>query len=243
MRLSITTNHARAPAGLLSAARPFFCKLTHICYVRSMAHGCFIVFEGLDGSGQSTQVALLANRLQKDGLKVHVTKEPTNNLIGGLIRGALTGEWKTSNHILQLLYAADRGHHLEREILPALEKGYVVISDRYYFSSIAFGSFNVDVRWLTTINQFYRDPDYAFYIRVNPQTALKRIHKSRFEFELFEKEKELTHIAKAYDKLTKKYPVLRPINGEQAIEDIHEAIYAECRDTILKYCPLPKQKG
>lgn len=62
--------------------------------------GKFIVFEGLDGSGQSTQASLLAERLKKEGMKVHITKEPTNNMIGGIIRAILTGEWKVSNKIL-----------------------------------------------------------------------------------------------------------------------------------------------
>jgi dTMP kinase len=155
-----------------------------------MTTGRFIVFEGLDGSGQSTQVALLADRLKKDGHKIHVTKEPTNNLIGGLIRGALTAEWKPSNRILQLLYAADRGHHVEREIVPALAKGYIVICDRYYYSSMAFGSINLEAKWIEQINAEFPAPDHAFYIEVEPQTAIKRIHANRFEIELFEKEKE-----------------------------------------------------
>ncbi len=205
-------------------------------------HGRFIVFEGLDGSGQSTQVSLLADRLKRDGHKVHVTKEPTNNLIGGLIRGALTHEWKASNQVLQLLYAADRGHHLEREIIPALEKGFIVISDRYFYSSIAFGSINCELDWLAKLNAYYPEPDHAFYVKVNPKTSITRIHKSRFEFELFEKEKELTKVAKTYNLLTKRYPILHEVDGERDMYEIHDQIYRLCCDEIIQYCPLPKKE-
>jgi len=109
--------------------------------------GKFIVFEGLDGSGSSTQASKLRdwlNRAQKELIlgkpRAQLTKEPTNNIIGGLIRGQLTGDWKTRPECLQLLFAADRSHHLEREIIPLLKDGVTVISDRYFFSTIAFGA-------------------------------------------------------------------------------------------------------
>jgi len=190
--------------------------------------GKFIVFEGLDGAGQSTQVSLLAKRLQKEGHKILLTKEPTNNLVGGLIRGALTHEWKPTNRIIQLLYAADRGHHLQREILPALEKGFTVICDRYFYSTIAFGSIDMEISWLKTINEPYPEPDLAFYIKVRPQTSMARMQGSRFELELFEKERELGLVAKTYDQLVAENPVLQSIDGERGIEEIHEEIYQSC---------------
>src|SRR3989338_8854070 len=105
--------------------------------------GKFIVLEGLDGSGQSTQAANLvdflnaaAEKLRPGCAGAHLTKEPTNNLIGGLIRAQLTSEWKTKAECLQLLFAADRAHHLEKTVAPLLEKGIWVVSDRYFFSTI-----------------------------------------------------------------------------------------------------------
>src|SRR4030042_1302074 len=93
--------------------------------------GLFIVFEGLDGSGQTTQIGLLERYLKMKGKKIHVTSEPSNSMIGGLIRALLTKYWKLSNVGMQLLYCADRAHHLENEILPALKKGNIVICSRY----------------------------------------------------------------------------------------------------------------
>ena len=134
---------------------------------KSIYPGKFIVFEGLDGSGQSTQAQLLKDFLMKRGHKVHLTKEPTSNLIGGLIRGQLTNEWKTSPECLQLLFAADRAHHLEKEIIPLLKKEVIVISDRYFFSTVAFGATEIkDKDWLLKINQKFLLPDIIFFFQL-----------------------------------------------------------------------------
>jgi dTMP kinase len=184
----------------------------------------FIVFEGLDGSGQSTQASLLAKYLEANGRKVLVTKEPTNNLIGGLIRGALTHEWSPSNHVIQLLLAADRGHHLEREILPALSKGYTVICDRYLFSSLAFGSITDDSEYLKVVNSKYPLPEHIFYIQTTPKISLQRIHSNRFEIGLFEEEAKLEKVATAYQRILTDFSGVHVINGEQSIEEVHQAV-------------------
>ncbi len=190
-----------------------------------MKRGKFIVFEGLDGSGQSTQVERLSSALKKNKVKVHTTKEPTNNLIGGLIRGQLQGDWKSTPECLQLLFAADRAHHLEREIEPYLKKGVTVISDRYFFSSMAFGSLEIDDRqWLKDINKRFLLPDIIFYLKVSPKNCIKRIKEDRFSFELFEKEKKLEQIEKGYKKIAKEYKSFEIIDGERQIEEIAEEI-------------------
>ena len=88
----------------------------------------FIAIEGLDGSGSSTQVNFLVEKLVSQNHKSFITKEPTNNIIGGIIRGQLAGDWKTDTTCLQLLFAADRAHHLEKTILPILKKNQIIIS-------------------------------------------------------------------------------------------------------------------
>ena len=95
--------------------------------------GKLIVFEGLDGSGKSTQAELLFSFLKSKGKKVHLTSEPTRYLIGGLIKSWVTHDWQSTPECLQLLFAADRAHHLDKEIIPLLKKGITVISDRYFF--------------------------------------------------------------------------------------------------------------
>ncbi|MDD5047666.1 MAG: dTMP kinase, partial [Methanoregulaceae archaeon] len=106
--------------------------------------GKFIVFEGLDGSGQSTQVKLLADFLKNKNIKVLATKEPTlDSAAGRLIRKALDKKTKILPKKFQELYAQDRKEHLNKVIIPNLEKGKTVISDRYFFSSFAYGSLAV----------------------------------------------------------------------------------------------------
>ncbi len=169
-----------------------------------MKKGTFIVFEGLDGAGQGTQIALLEKYIQsKKKKKVYVTSEPSHNLIGGLIRSLLRHHWFLSNTGIQLLYAADRAHHLEIEVFPVQKKGCHVISGRYFFSTIAFGSINNDVKWLKAINEKFPHPDITIFLDVSPKECMKRINNGRPLKELFEKEKTLQKVYKTYMSLVK----------------------------------------
>ncbi len=188
--------------------------------------GLFIVFEGLDGSGQTTQVNLLEKYLKLKGKKVHMTAEPSSSLIGGLIRAVLTHHWKLSNTGLQLLYCADRAHHLETEVYPALAKGNIVLSSRYFFSTIAFGSLGNDAEWLEKINEKFPKPDLTFFIKASPRECIRRLNVSRFRKEIFEKEQKMGKVLKAYIKISKskKYKNFYTINGEQPAEKVSQDI-------------------
>ncbi len=187
--------------------------------------GKFIVFDSLDGAGNSTQVKLLADFLNKIGKRTHVTKEPTSYLIGGLIKSQLTHDWKSSAECLQLLFCADRAYHLEKEIIPLLKKGINVISDRYFFSTIAYGNLQInDLDWLIEINKKFILPDLTFFLKVSPKVCIQRIKKDRFEITLFEKEKTLKKVWKNYEILAKKFKNVFIINGERQIEKIVEEI-------------------
>ena len=183
--------------------------------------GKFIVIEGLDGSGSSTQIFRVTDFLKESGKKIHITKEPTNNLIGGLIRGQLSGDWKSSPECLQLLFAADRAHHLEKEIIPLLKKGVTVISDRYFFSTVAFGSAEIkDRKWLININDRFILPDLTILIKVSPEICIKRMRESRFRIELFEERKKLEKTWRGYEKLAKEFDNIKIVNGERNIQEI-----------------------
>jgi dTMP kinase len=186
--------------------------------------GKFIVFEGIDGAGLTTQANLLENYLKSKGYDVILTKEPTNNLIGGLIRAALKKEWITSNKTLQLLFSADRAHHLEREIIPALEKGKIVISDRYFLSTIAYGMIEVEKDWLKALNSKFLIPDIIFILDLPVKVALERIGKSRFGFELFEEKGKLEKIRRNFIELSKEYNNCFIIDASKSIEEVHENI-------------------
>lgn len=178
--------------------------------------GMFIAFEGLDGSGAGVQASLLSGVLKKQGYRVSLTKEPTNNLIGGLIKAQLTGEWKTSQECLQLLFAADRAHHLKCCIKPCLDNGKIVITDRYVFSTVAYGSVGVNnVDWLEKINQVFILPDITFLVKVSPKICAMRLRKKRFELGLYSQEEKLKRVWSVYEKLAKKYKNIYMIDGER----------------------------
>ncbi len=191
-----------------------------------MKKGKFIVFEGLDGAGQGTQIALLEKYLKSKNEKVYVTSEPTQNLIGGLIRSLLRHHWSLSNTGIQLLYSADRAHHLEAEIHPVQEKGHHVISGRYFFSTIAFGSLNNDVKWLKAISEKFPNPDVTIFLKVTPKECIRRINSGRPLKEFFEKEKILQKVYKTYLALVKdkKYKNVYVVDGEQSMEKVAQDI-------------------
>jgi dTMP kinase len=183
-----------------------------------------IAFDGLDGSGLSTQANLLRNYLADKGVPVILTKEQTDGSIGGLIKSSLRAEWKTSPLALQLLFAADRAHHLASEIEPSLEEGKTVICDRYILSSLAFGSLNIDMEFMKSINSKFRLPDMTFIINTDPKECLSRIKKSRFHVELFEDEKKLTEIRKNFLSIKNMFPDTYVIDGNRKIEEVFSEI-------------------
>lgn len=187
--------------------------------------GIFIVIEGLDGSGATTQGNLLVEYLRGKGFKVYLTKEPTDNVIGGLIRGGLTGVYNLPDTSLQLLFSADRGHHLARFIEPILKNGNVVVSDRYFWSTIAFGSVNLDKDWLLSLQKYFRIPDLTIILKVDPKECVKRISKDRYDFELFEEEKKLRKVWGTYSWLANKFPEkIKIVDGKGTIDKVFERV-------------------
>lgn len=194
--------------------------------------GVFINIDSLDGSGQSTQVNFICEELKRWGVKTLATKEPTDKMIGGLIRGFLTGVWDPSPAVKQLLFTADRGEHLEREIIPQLKRNNAVVTDRYAFSTIAFGSLDLPVWWLLAINNLYIWPDLTFILRVNPKECLRRINKSRLgKKHYFEREKMLVGAWKTYQAIAPKLPGTHIIDGERKPEQV----FAQIKEILFKH--------
>jgi len=190
-----------------------------------MKRGLFISFEGPDGSGESTQSDLLAKWFKKNKMKVFKTKEPTNNIIGGIIRTILKKEWKVDLKTFALLFTADRAHHVNTEIEPLLKKGVNVISDRYMLSTFVYESDGIPVKWLKQLNDPFPKPDLTFVLDVPGKICVERIAKSRFGFELFEKEKQLEEIRNRYKKMEKILPNVFIIKGyDRTPKEIHEEI-------------------
>jgi len=195
--------------------------------IKNPYKGRFIVFEGLDGSGKSTQADLLLSYLKKNKKKAHLTSEPTRYLIGGLIKSFVTHDWKSTPECLQLLFAADRAHHLDKEIIPFLKKGITVISDRYFLSSLAFGALEIDDGdWLADINQKFIFPDLTIILKVRPRSCIRRMAGERFSLSLFEKEKKLRKVWRNYQHLQKRFKNVYIVQGEGPVEEIFSRVKA-----------------
>lgn len=190
-----------------------------------MPHAQFIVLEGPDGSGHSTQAELLKNYFEKSDRKVLLTKEPALiGLTGKKIKAALDEKSKISPLALQKLFIADRKNHLKQIITPSLKKGLVVISDRYFFSTIAYGGLSIPVNILKSMNSGFPLPDFTFILKTKPETCIKRIQKRGQPIQFFETKEKLTRVLTNYLKLAKEFPNTHIINGEQSIKKVHKNI-------------------
>jgi len=188
--------------------------------------GKFIVFEGLDGSGQTTQVNLLKEFLTRKEFKVISTKEPTlDSKAGKKIRKVLDKELTISAKKLQGLFAKDRAKHLKKIIIPNLKSGKVVISDRYLFSSLAYGTGNgLDLDYLISLNKKFLEPDLTIFLKTSPRVCVERIKKRGEKITLFEKERQLEKVWKIFEKLSKKFRNIVVLDGEKSIKEIFEEI-------------------
>jgi len=173
-------------------------------------------------------------KLQFGHTGVYLTKEPTSGLIGGLIKSQLTHDWKSSPECLQFLFSADRAYHLEKEIVPLLERGVIVICDRYFFSTLAYGSLEIkDFNWLLGLQKNFLMPDITFFLKVSTKICIERIRKERFGITLFEQEKVLEEVWKNFEKLAKKFKNIYIINGERSIDKIAQDIKKIVEKKIL----------
>ena len=196
---------------------------------KNLYKGKFIALEGLDGSGQTTQVNLLKNYLTQEGYKVILTKEPTwDNEAGKWVNNTLRQNKQLNPDELKTLqekFAEDREWHQKNRVEPALKQGKIVITDRSQFSSFAFGAASgVDIKYLFSLNDKFINPDIVIILKVSPSTCIARIQKRGEKEALFEKEKQLEKVWNIYEKLAKKFKNIIVVNGEKTIEEIHKNI-------------------
>jgi len=169
-----------------------------------MKKNLFIAFEGIDGSGKSTQVKLLKEKLEQAGLKVYTTCEPTESPIGKIIRDIFTHKMEADHRVIAGLFVADRLDHLLNKtngIIKMLEEGYTVITDRYYFSSYAYQSTHMDLNWVIQANSLSADllrPDINIFIDITPEHSMERLKKGRSSIELYETLENLQNVRNKY---------------------------------------------
>lgn len=203
----------------------FFYSLNRKVLVPRKKGARFIVFEGLEGSGQSTQAGLIRDYLEERGVDVLLTKEPTVvSEAGRRAVSALNKEISISSKELQELFAEDRKEHLKKVITPALEEGRTVISDRYFFSSFAYGSIDCKLKWLIRINGDFIFPDAVFILSAPPAVCYDRIRGRHGGFQFFEEREKLEKASRAYEKLARMFDDVYLLNGEQSAESVFYAI-------------------
>ena len=208
-----------------------------------MDKGKFIVFEGLDGSGTTTQSRLLKEWFENENQPVYLTHEPTEGPIGILIRLALAGRLcsATNNQTYQqvnestlaLFFAADRMDHLQNTIIPNLEKGINVICDRYYLSSFAYQSLELEFEWIKQINSKCRQPDLTFMLDVPVIECKKRMAKERWHIDLYEDEEKLEKVRVNYLRIIEEYlrrkENIEILNGNLSQKDVHNEVEKKVR--------------
>ena len=159
-----------------------------------MQTGKFIVFEGIDGCGKTTQLQKLAAYLTAHGRRVFVTAEPTHGVWGRQLRQALSGELSCTPAEMAALFVLDRLAH-NREIDGALAAGQDVLCDRYYYSSLAYQGSLCDYEWVRRMNcecPAIRHPDLCVFLDIMPAAALARIGKRGTAREIYENEETLS---------------------------------------------------
>lgn len=188
--------------------------------------GKFIAIEGIDGSGTTSQVMRLSEYFHKENIASLFTQEPTNNVIGGVARGCLTGDLKINSAVgLQLLFAADRANHLEKEIIPALSAGTNVITKRYFLSSVAYGSVEInDSDWLWKINDQFILPDLTIVLKISAKARMEKMGHNNLELNLFKDEASIQKVWDNYETIAKKYPNIVIIDGEKPEDEVFEEI-------------------
>jgi dTMP kinase len=195
--------------------------------------GRLIVIEGLDGAGTTTQTRRVVAHLNASGRPAYATREPSDGPVGKLIREMLTGGHAIPGQTLSqstfgLLFAADRLDHLQREVEPALAAGTIVISDRWYHSSLAYQGTGAERDWIATLNARARRPDLTIFLKVRPEAAAQRRAASRQQEELFERLQMQIEVDAGYEatiaELLAQGERIERVDGEQSPDEVFAAI-------------------
>ncbi|MCI9441475.1 MAG: dTMP kinase [Ruminococcus sp.] len=208
---------------------------------KNVSKGNFIAFEGIDGSGKSTQIRMLDAKMKKQGIYCYTTMEPTDSPIGSLIHQIMMGRIKTDNKVIAALFVADRLDHLLNDvngIVNKINEGTTVITDRYYFSSYAYHSVDMPMDWVIRANEQSSNilrPTVTVFIDTNPDAAIERIAKNRFHKELFEKKSRLIKVREkyleAFDKLEGEECIIK-VDGNRSEQEIAEDIWQKIKDFL-----------
>jgi dTMP kinase len=195
-----------------------------------MAKGVFVCVEGLDGCGKTTQTKLLVHALKKRGYEVVLTAEPSHGKIGKFIKtNFLHCSIRGSNIVETLLFAADRIEHLQNEVIPALNEGKIIVSDRYVYSSLAYqGADGLDLNWIKAVNKHALRPDLAVFIDVDPAVVVKRLKAKKSVMETLEMQRNVREV---YMKFVDEKELVR-IDGNRSIDAVADDLFNVVEDFL-----------
>jgi len=192
----------------------------------------FIVFEGIDGSGTSTQIKKLVKR---DLNKFVATAEPTKKETGLFLRKMLGGDFSVDSKTAAYLFAADRCEHIYGKdgVIDLLNQGKIVVSDRYFFSSLAYQSVSCGNELPRLLNSQFPLPEILFYFYIDPEISLKRVEDRNEKKEIYEKIDYQKKTAALYEEVINEYskPELKgemkiiKIDASKSIEEISQIIW------------------
>lgn len=197
--------------------------------------GRFIVFEGIDGSGKTTQARLLAEVLKKKGRSVRLTAEPTDLPTGRALRDALGGRVSKSECEMAVLFVQDRiAHNIQPTdgIVALLESGVDVICDRYYYSTLAYQGQSTDYAWVKAMNlrcPQITKPDLCIYVDLLPEQSLERISRGRESVEIYENLETLTRVREQFLSVIRdlgEEDNICIVDGYRSMEEVSEDIFA-----------------
>lgn len=202
----------------------------------------FIAFEGIDGSGKTTQARLLAEKLTSSGHQVHLTAEPTRRPIGKMIRDIFNHRQEADHRTIAALFVADRLDHLlnntDDGILKQMREGKMVITDRYYFSSYAYHSVHVPMDWVIASNALSAEilrPDTHIFVDVDPEICMERINNGRTSTEMYETLDNLKKVREQYFRafeLLKNREKVLIVDGNRTEETIAGDVFSKVSGLI-----------
>ena len=198
----------------------------------------FIVVEGADGTGTTTQSKLLVDRLLGAGHSAIWTCEPyKDGVLEVAIRKMLAGDLSGNQKVeLALLFAANRLRHLREVVVPNIEKGVIVVSDRYYLSSLVYQGLSFPREWIADLNKHILVPDHQVVLDVSLEETERRISSRDESLEIFDKKEFRKDIRQSYrDSLRNRRPYYSNnptlvdgtlLSGEGTLEEVSDRIWA-----------------